>query len=400
MRANTFSIVISSFAAASFATATPLEPFLLRSSDLPGGCAQVTGQYPTGPKIESLYQYKTYQSVLPKAADRHAQSFNCAGERGTVYYFQYWSAGDKDKAALFARPVISKEIAGWIDWANGFAVFSFKQAPTALMEVLRKKTGAVDAPVVSGSTTPTTAKPPVQRPTPLPMPSGGSVSSFSATSGPVATTRISRPPKTPVKPPIATPVPVVEAAPLPPSGLPDIPDEVLGALARMQGCNANSPLETRKVCQTLVDFRAAHRPSGFIPPTTALIAQAYRIDSYGRLAEKYYDVLIGSGRAGEITLFSIKPTDGTGDFEAQSVFEAKQKGQGLPMNAVRAQIDRHPRPDRPMVGATDRVSIVFMGTGDQRVYLRQKDNRWIALSVNGATAEEQARSSFVAANFY
>ena len=129
--------------------ASPLDSYLLRATDLPPGCQTVAGSFPAGPKIAALYQYTAYQSVLPKLRDRHAQSFSCGGQQGSIYYFEYASSADKDSAALFAKPVLAKEAAGWVDWPTGFAVVSFKEVPAPLLSAVEGK--------VKGSGTVTTA---------------------------------------------------------------------------------------------------------------------------------------------------------------------------------------------------------------------------------------------------
>src|SRR6185437_13328062 len=82
-----WTLAVFAGAAAAQAHASALESSMLRADETPPGCQQITGAYPAGPKADALYRYKVYRSVLPAVTDRQLESFDCAGQKGTVYFF-------------------------------------------------------------------------------------------------------------------------------------------------------------------------------------------------------------------------------------------------------------------------------------------------------------------------
>src|SRR5262249_38757721 len=85
--------------------AMPLEPYLLTSADRPAECQPANGLFPLNEKVSLFYDYQVYRIAVPKVLERHAQSFDCAGQKGTLYFFAYAASSDAEMAERFARPV-------------------------------------------------------------------------------------------------------------------------------------------------------------------------------------------------------------------------------------------------------------------------------------------------------
>src|SRR5687768_10838847 len=94
--------------AGSSAQARELDRYLIGPVDIPAGCTRISEVLPLNDKITKFYEGKVYRAVVPAPSDRHAQSFECSGEKGTLYFFQYRTVNDQEQALLFARPVMSQ----------------------------------------------------------------------------------------------------------------------------------------------------------------------------------------------------------------------------------------------------------------------------------------------------
>src|SRR5689334_20425079 len=118
--------------------ALPLDPYLLRPGDLPALCHLTSGFYPVNDKTDLFWQYKVYRSVLPPATERHAQSFDCAGQKGTIYFFAYATNDQSQAAELFAKPVVARNPPAPLfrEWSKGFAIVSFADPPKELLAAL------------------------------------------------------------------------------------------------------------------------------------------------------------------------------------------------------------------------------------------------------------------------
>jgi hypothetical protein len=388
------------------ASASALDAYILRPGEIPPQCVQIPGAFPANDKIASFFDYKIYSETLPPLADKRAQSFDCQGDKGSILSFQYQDARGKDTAMLFARPVLSRTIPApvFVEWTMGFALVSFKTPPPALVSAMQQK--------VSGKSVTT------------PVPSAVSVSSATSPSPSVALPTVPAPPK-PVAPPVAVPVVVVSTpafihssgpAAMPPalpapvsaahpmftSTLADVQDSVLNELALKLECkDRGAAPQTRTVCGWLEQFRKGQSFEPIVPNFTVMMGPAFRLDSYGRFEQTYFDAVIGSGQPGEIALFPVVPFTGQEDFEAQAIIEAKQKGQPLPKNEIYDRIMKRSRPSRPAAKFTSNGKSVVMDMGaGKKVFLRKSGNSWVFLSVTGEGPEQQTRQNFILGILY
>src|SRR5579871_3657183 len=88
------------------AFAAGIKDVILSPDKLPSGCKTIDGQYPVDIQISILYDYKVYKDLLPELADKLAQSFECDGEKASLFFFQYKSSGDRTKSEHFIRPLL------------------------------------------------------------------------------------------------------------------------------------------------------------------------------------------------------------------------------------------------------------------------------------------------------
>src|SRR5579864_5072636 len=115
----------------SSAFAADLSPYLLRAADRTSECQPAKGFHPIDPKITLFYEYRAYQMLMPSATDRHAQSFRCGAQIGTVYYFLYQDADQAEAAQRVAHSIF--RALKWVppieSIPNGFVVVSFVHPP-------------------------------------------------------------------------------------------------------------------------------------------------------------------------------------------------------------------------------------------------------------------------------
>lgn len=134
-----------------------LRDYRLASTDFPPAtCHWISGTYAIGPRPDLFYDYTKYAGVLPPLVHKDLESFECNGQKGTLYYYEYASDHDRDNAELFAKPVLSQDNPKLQikDWPNGFVVVSFKDPPAVLLEILDKKLAAAPPPPAVASAPP------------------------------------------------------------------------------------------------------------------------------------------------------------------------------------------------------------------------------------------------------
>lgn len=116
---------------------------LIPAGSIPSGCHAISGLFPVGAHTAQLWEYDSYAMVMPPYKKKKAQSFQCGADKGTLYFFDYASASHKDRALLFAAPVLAKENGGHPlpvhEWSTGFVVVSFKNPPSALLDALQAR---------------------------------------------------------------------------------------------------------------------------------------------------------------------------------------------------------------------------------------------------------------------
>lgn len=122
----------------------------------PASCQAITGQYPLTEHVSAVWEYRPYQTVMPPYKRKQIQSFQCGAEKGTFYYFEYASGAQKDRAVLFAKPILAKPSGGHgasiREWANGFVIISFADPSPELLH-------ALDDRLAGNSTTPASPPP-------------------------------------------------------------------------------------------------------------------------------------------------------------------------------------------------------------------------------------------------
>jgi hypothetical protein len=119
----------------------------LLSADLPSGCKEVDGSYPVDIQTEILYDWPPmYQKMLPPLKGKRVQSFECAGVKGSIYYFFFADDTSRQRVTNFVKPLLwgedrpTKAHPELILGANTtLVVVSFANAPEQLVNALRAK---------------------------------------------------------------------------------------------------------------------------------------------------------------------------------------------------------------------------------------------------------------------
>lgn len=398
--------------------AGPLDPYLLRPGDLPAPCHSTSGFYPVNEKTDLFYQYKVYQSVLPPALERHAQSFDCAGQKGTIYFFAYATADQAQAAELFAKPVVSRIPPAPLfrDWSKGFVMVSYADPPKELLAALDTKlSGRVLLPIVQPSVAPVPSVfvSSAAIPEPVVVPSSPTVGwTMAATpvSLPVISTPVVAPSALPViSTPVAAPaplpivstgaappvphVPAVPAAPVPAVPVPDLSDDVIKHLMQKVPCHGRDmPDEGKPICDLLRQFRRGETLAAVIAPDQPLMGMTYWVDNDGGLSGPAYEAALGTGRPCEVAFVPLISATGVEEFEAQALVDSRRDRRPWPTNDLTAQIAKHARPVRATAFPTQGLSLVIPMKGERRIFVRQSGRAWILVGVSGSASEEQWQS--------
>jgi len=149
----------------SLLAAPNLQNVLIPDASLPSDCRRSANLYPLNDRVTKIWNYRTYAMVLPPYKRKEARSFDCGGQKGTLYYFEYATAEQREKAVLFARPVLTKgaDAPQVEEWEKGFLIVSFAEPPAGLMTETRSRLTGKPRPApatVVSSTPPAASVPP------------------------------------------------------------------------------------------------------------------------------------------------------------------------------------------------------------------------------------------------
>jgi len=124
-----------------------LDAVMLKDSEIPKECKAIDGKYPTDFQTGILYErYDMYKQIVPLLSGKQAKSFKCGRQKGTIFYFEYSSATDRQKAENFVRRLLWGEDHSNADHPeqiehaeNLLLVISFEKVPDALLAAIRAK---------------------------------------------------------------------------------------------------------------------------------------------------------------------------------------------------------------------------------------------------------------------
>ena len=117
----------------------------LRPEQVPTDCKTVDGYFPVDIQTAILWE-KTdlYKSLISLPIAKNAQSFECQGDKGTVYSFQFGDEAKRKTAAAFIKPLLWGETGPTaehpelvLEAVDVLRVVSFRKAPKALLAALR-----------------------------------------------------------------------------------------------------------------------------------------------------------------------------------------------------------------------------------------------------------------------
>jgi Tfp pilus assembly protein PilF len=119
---------------------------VLNRDEVPVECKVVDGIFATDLQTQILYDYSAYEGLLPVPRRKEHQSFECGGQRGTLFWFAYPSEEERRKVAAFARGVLWGEDHPTpmhpelvLDGGPLLVVVSFRQAPAALVAAVQRR---------------------------------------------------------------------------------------------------------------------------------------------------------------------------------------------------------------------------------------------------------------------
>jgi tetratricopeptide (TPR) repeat protein len=119
---------------------------LLERDEVPPGCRSVDGTFPTDLQTQILYDYSAYEGFLPVPQSKGAQSLECDGQKGTLFWFAYANEQECRRVSSFARGVLWGEDHPTpthpelvLEGGPVLVVVSFRQAPAELVAALKRK---------------------------------------------------------------------------------------------------------------------------------------------------------------------------------------------------------------------------------------------------------------------
>jgi hypothetical protein len=129
------------------ASSNKLDAAMLKPSEIPKECKAIDGKYPSDLQTKILYErYDIYKGTLPPLIEKQAQSFQCGLQKGTIFYFEYSSAVERQKAENFVRPLLWGEDHPTADHPeqiehaeNLLLVISFGKVPPSLLTAIQAK---------------------------------------------------------------------------------------------------------------------------------------------------------------------------------------------------------------------------------------------------------------------
>lgn len=354
--------------------------YLLSPAEIPASCQLMPGLFPVGAKTIALYEYREYAVVLPRRVHKEVQSFECNGQRGSLFYFEYPDPAQRDEALLFVRPVLAKQSGlthelAIQEWEKGFVIASFKEPPEDLLRVLDKKFAL--PPVSVGVSTVTVSSSPV-----------------AASSTAVAAIQ----PPAPRRPALKKPQPVEKPIA---KGAPDLAISVIEHFASKLGCEAASnQTQIKTVCDLLQEFATGFAPELPFKEGVPLIGSTYTVDSFGRMMDLHNNVLMGTNKLDEVGFFAYVSEGGTEDFELKSLIDARKARKDLPQSAALEKIRQLASRKRFKFEMTTGRSLLLMPGGARRVYLRRAGDHLVMVAPAGMIPDEQMRSPLVIAALY
>jgi hypothetical protein len=113
----------------------------LEPDQIPPDCKAVKGDFPVDFQAGILWEKPDlYKGMMPAPVAKGAQSFDCHGERGTVYLFQFGSEAERKTAGAFIKGVLWGEPRSTEDHpelvlesSDVLTVISFRKAPKSLL---------------------------------------------------------------------------------------------------------------------------------------------------------------------------------------------------------------------------------------------------------------------------
>jgi hypothetical protein len=120
---------------------------MLKGSETPIECKAIAGKYPTDFQAGILFDRNDmYKQTVPPLSGKQAQSFKCGRQKATIFYFEYSSATDRQKAETFVRHLLWGEDHPNADHPekieraeNLLLVICFEKVPDALLAAIRTK---------------------------------------------------------------------------------------------------------------------------------------------------------------------------------------------------------------------------------------------------------------------
>lgn len=382
------------------AEATELERYLIAPTERPARCEQITELLPVNEKVAAFYEGKAYASVIPAPVDRHTQSFQCEGTKGTLYFFQYLTTRDKDQALLFARPVVTQgtDSPRLLDWSGGFVILSFANAPDDLKTLLEAKVAPPPLFTEVGvSTFIVTSLPEI------PTLSTNSTNSTNLTNIAISTI----PALSTATPPSVSSMTATTPPPHPSSAKPiilntpsDISVETLKRIRKALACrDKDLPKELVPPCEWFEAFRKAVAVTPVVISTGARIGQGYRLYEDGSLGGEVFQAAVGSGEIGEINLFPLYPANGAEELELRAIVTSTD-GKPTPKLSgdFMQRLENFTRPTGRTFMRTSGESWLAHRP-NQAIYLRAAGELWILLTVEKPRDESPEPQSFTISAF-
>jgi hypothetical protein len=116
----------------------------LKPEQIPPDCRSVKGDFPVDLQTAILWKRTDLYKEDVLIVAKNAQSFDCHGEKGTVYLFQFGSEAERKSAGMFVMPLLWGEQHPTeehpelvLESGDVLTVISFRKAPKSLLAALQ-----------------------------------------------------------------------------------------------------------------------------------------------------------------------------------------------------------------------------------------------------------------------
>jgi len=320
-----------------------LDDLKLSPDDLPGDCTSIDGVFPVDIQTRILYpQPRGAIPFLPPVIQKAAQSFDCGGEKGTLYFFEFSDAKTRQDAEddmirptlwgedMKPTPMHPEQV---VHFQNFVIIISFRRDPVSLDRALLAKISNLQARDTQSGI------------------------------------------------------------------LKDIGDEVLGFYSLRLKCGTTQASPGgQAACAWLDSFAQGDSPGPLLGTPNLFVGVAVFFDPASNPGRTYYESLLFlDGKTDRVGFGAVRPDNDDEKRDIEALIQAKRSKSEVPKNGAYQYIMKTTPGRECKISRTPGKSLLFFAdNGVVPVYLRKKgDALYILIVPVGGSAEAQSQGPFL-----